>query len=76
MLTNDTDAATKTFKQWRESVNGETDSNMQKIDAFAGATNASLNNIVDTYLKKEDAPIVVSDTEPTNSNVSIWVDIS
>lgn len=34
------------------------------------------NNIVNTYLKKEDTPIVVSDTEPTNSNVSIWVDIS
>ena len=34
------------------------------------------NNIVDTYLKKENNPIVVSDTEPTNSNVSIWVDIS
>lgn len=34
------------------------------------------NNIVNTYLKKENNPIVVSDKEPTNSNVSIWVDIS
>lgn len=46
-LTNDTDATTTTFKQWRESINGETDSNMQKIDAFAGTTNAALTNKVD-----------------------------
>ena len=46
-LTNDTDATTTTFKQWRESINGETDSNMLKIDAFAGTTNAALTNKVD-----------------------------
>lgn len=46
-LTNDTDATTTTFKQWRESINGETDSNMQKIDDFAGNTNISLTNKVD-----------------------------
>lgn len=56
--------------------------NIKTTGSFVGnllgnATNdGSGNNIVDTYLKKEDAPIVVSDTEPTNSNVSIWVDIS
>ena len=32
--------------------------------------------ITSSDLKKENNPIVVSDTEPTNSNVSIWVDIS
>lgn len=46
-LTNDTDATTTTFKQWRESINGETDSNMQKIDAFAGTTNTALTDKVD-----------------------------
>lgn len=41
------------------------------------ATNdANGNNIEKTYLKKVDNPIAVSDTEPTNSNVLIWVDIS
>lgn len=41
------------------------------------ATNdASGHNIENTYLKKTDNPIVVSDTEPTNSNISIQVDIS
>ena len=46
-LTNDTDAITTTFKQWRECINGETGSNMQKIDTFAGNTNEALNNKVD-----------------------------
>lgn len=56
--------------------------NIKATGSFVGnllgnATNdGSGNNIVDTYLKKENNPIVVSDTEPTNSNVSIWVDIS
>ena len=56
--------------------------NIKATGSFVGnllgnATNdGSGNNIVDTYLKKENNPIVVSDKEPTNSNVSIWVDIS
>lgn len=51
-LTNDTDATTTTFKQWRESINGETDSNMLKIDAFAGTTNEALTNKVDKEIGK------------------------
>ena len=35
-----------------------------------------ISDTVDTYLKKEDNPVVVSDTEPANSNAQIWVDIS
>lgn len=46
-LTNDVDAITTTFKQWRECINGEIGSNMQKIDTFAGNTNEALNNKVD-----------------------------
>lgn len=44
--------------------------------ADRATSDASGNNIVDTYLKKEDNPVIVSDTEPANSNAQIWVDIS
>ena len=46
-LINDVDAITTTFKQWREYINGDVGSNMQKIDTFAGNTNEALNNKVD-----------------------------
>lgn len=35
-LTSSSEASVTTFKEWRESINGATDSNFQKIDDFAG----------------------------------------
>ena len=46
-LTPDSEASSTTFKTWRNAINGEADSNMLNIDAFAGTTNAALTNKVD-----------------------------
>ena len=34
-LTPDSEASSTTFKTWRNSINGDNNSNMQKIDDFA-----------------------------------------
>lgn len=36
ILTPDSEASSTTFKTWRNAINGGTNSNMQKIDDFAG----------------------------------------
>lgn len=46
VLTSDEEADSTLFKDWRNSINGETSSNMQKIDDFAGNTNKALDNKV------------------------------
>lgn len=49
-LTSDEEANSTLFKDWRNSINGAANSNMQKIDNFAGDVNKKLKTFQDIYI--------------------------
>lgn len=61
-LTPDSEAGSTTFKTWRNAINGETNSNMQKIDDFSGIINQKVINNVYTVTWDESSIILNYDT--------------
>lgn len=69
VLTSDEEADSTLFKDWRNSINGETSSNMQKIDDFAGNTNKALDNKVGKDNVTASATSIDA-SEPANATVT------